>query len=295
MDLKLTRKEQAALTEAACRGDREAEKKILDHYQGAIFGCVRGWARQNADAEEIAQNVWLRVFGKGNRKYICRYDPCRGALYTFLRRIALSCTQDYYRKQGPEYLVDMLEMETLDFTRTEMEMSEAYEDEDLALLDEDLIKKLSSLIDRPVTSINELHQAYKVVLEILFQHGGYPHRVMAYAFNKLINNWKPKKIVEELSDIPLRELCQKLKQDYITESSLPEEEVISCFTVFEQKMDLLLGDVITDTVSRDRLRPILDKLVGKTIFKEYYGKNPSQSIPDWCYKVLHRVRRLIRN
>ena len=94
---------------------------------------------------------------------------------------------------------------------------------------------------------DEFEKYTKLLIATLWK-GGYPHEVMVCIFNKCFVEvaedvdgrretqkskekriWPPRRIVEELSDISLGNLCQTLKEDYVAASSLPEELVNDCF------------------------------------------------------------------
>lgn len=278
MGLRLTLEEQKQLSKEACKGDKRAQDKIYTAYHKAVFGYIRGRSAQEVDAENISQQVWMQVLAN---KGICNYKSALGALYTFLWRIAHSRLIDYYRQYKKFYWVQIIENEVPD--------EEGIQD-DSSGKNEDCID-LSLIADSQIDPEEELNSAYKIVLEQLFRNGGYPHQIIVFAFSKLIDHWKPQKIIKELSGIPLRQLCKRLYQDYLAESNLPEEEIISCFSYLEQSMERSVGEIITDPASRDKLKSYLDKSIGDTLLKDYFGKDTSHSISDWCDKVKKRLAR----
>lgn len=278
MDLRLTLKEQEQLAKDACKGDKYAQDKIYSAYHKAIFGYLMARSIQEADAKNISQQVWMQVLVN---KGICKYKPALSALYTFLSMIAHSRLIDYYRQYKKFYWVQIIENEAAD--------EEEIQDEDAGESDDSI--DLSSLADFQIDPDGELNSAYKKALENLFRNGGYPHQIIVFAFSKLVDHWKPQKIIVELSNISLSRLCQKLHQDYLAESNLPDEEIAFCFSCLEQKMSLSVGEVITDSVLRDKLKTFLNKKVGDTALKDYYGKDLSHSISDWCDKVKKRLAR----
>jgi len=281
MEVRLSLNEQKTLAKDACKGDKQGQDKIYSAYNKAIFGYIRARSTQEADANNISQEFWMQVLAN---KGICKYDSALGALYTFLWRIAHSRLVDYYRKYKKFYWVQIIENEIPDRERDQ----DGYDSENEEVIDS---IDLSSASDIQIDSQEELSLAYKIALEHLFRNGGYPHQVIVFAFSKLVDHWKPQKIIIELSNISLRQLCQKLHQDYLVESNLPDEEIASCFSCLEQKMSLLVGEVITDSVLRDKLKQQLNKAVGDTILREYYGKDASHSISDWSDKVKKRLAR----
>jgi len=279
MDLRLSLEEQEILAKDACKGDKQAQDRIYTAYHKALFGYLRARAMQDADAENISQEVWTQLLAE---RTICKYDPLY-ALYTFLRTVAHSRLVDYYRKKKP-ILIPIIE--------NEISNNEEAGDENTGKNGacQDFID-LSSIASPQIDAIEDLNSAYKIALEHLFRNGGYPHQLIVFAFTKLVDHWKPQKIINELSNIPLRQLCDRLHKDYLFESNLPEEEIASCFSYLEQQMSLLVGEVITDSVLRDKLKPYLNKSVSQTILRDYYGKDASHSISDWCDKVRKRLVR----
>lgn len=279
MDLRLSLEEQKILAKDACKGDKQAQDRIYTAYHKALFGYLRARAMQDVDAENISQEVWTQLLAE---RTICKYDPLY-ALYTFLRIVAHSRLVDYYRKKKP-VLVPILEYEILDDQPSDGENASRNKD------CQDFID-LSSIALPQTDTAEELASAYKIVLEYLFRNGGNPHQLIVFAFAKLVDHWKPQKIISELSSTPLGQLCDRLHKDYLVESNLPEEEIASGFSYLEQQMGLLVGEIITDSVLRDKLKPCLNKPVGQTILRDYYGKDASHSISDWCDKVKKRLER----
>ena len=48
-----------------------------------------------------------------------------------------------------------------------------------------------------------------------------------------------------------------------------------------------------DRNARKRCVKILDKLVGETALRGYYGETSEDNIADWSYRVLQRVKKFI--
>ena len=279
MDLRLSLEEQEILAKDACKGDKQAQDRIYTAYHKALFGYLRARAMQDVDAENISQEVWTQLLAE---RTICKYNSLY-ALYTFLRAVAHSRLVDYYRKKKP-ILIPILEYEISDDESIEGENAGKNKDCH-SFID------LSSIALPQTDAAEELTLAYKIALECLFRNGGSPHQLIVFAFAKLVDHWKPQKIINELSSIPLGQLCDRLHKDYLFESNLPEEEIASGFYHLQQQMGLLVGEIITDSVLRDKLKPCLNKPVGQTILRDYYGKDASHSISDWCDKVRKRLER----
>lgn len=90
--------EEAALVVAAQNGDTEAFGRIVRHYQRAVFRVAYGMTRNTSDADDLAQETFVRAF-----KAIGRFrvgEP----LYPWLSRIAVNLAYSLYRhrRRRPE-------------------------------------------------------------------------------------------------------------------------------------------------------------------------------------------------
>ena len=160
---------------------------------------------------------------------------------------------------------------------------------------------------------DEFEKYTKILIATLWK-GGYPHEVMVCIFNKCFvevaedvdekrepqkskerKMWPPQRIAKELSDTSLGELSNKLKEDYIAASSLPEELVRDCFRLLDVKMQRIVSEIInpSDRSARKRWAKIMDKLVGETTLLEYYGGSSEDNIADWSHQVLRRMERFL--
>lgn len=138
-----------------------------------------------------------------------------------------------------------------------------------------------------VFDINEIEK----LLRVTFSDGGPPHQLIAFGFNKLLSGWGPKKIVEKLSSLTLRKLCEKLIEEYRNESLLPIERIEEFFQSLKVRMENRVDEILDET-SRKVYKEILKKRVGETTLKEYFGKDPEHNISDWSDKVKKRVFRI---
>ncbi len=80
------------LVERARRGDRNAFRQLVLAYQERIFVVVRGMVRNQEDARDIAQEVFIKAYAS--------LDSFRGqsSFYTWLYRIAVNMAIDFRRK-----------------------------------------------------------------------------------------------------------------------------------------------------------------------------------------------------
>lgn len=147
------------------------------------------------------------------------------------------------------------------------------------------------------------------LLIIVLWKGGYPHEIATSIFSTCFEEdeegesqkthqkvtWPPRRIVKDLSEVLLSQLCKKLKEDYISASSLPAELVSNCFQLLDKKMRKRVREVINpnDHGAWKRWSNILENLVGETILRDYYGRTPEDNVADWSYRVFRRVRRYL--
>jgi len=76
------------------RGDREAFGRLVQTYQGRLFGLVSMMVRQPSGAEEVTQDAFVRAY-----THLDRYDDQR-AFYSWLASIAVRLAQNWLRQHG---------------------------------------------------------------------------------------------------------------------------------------------------------------------------------------------------
>jgi RNA polymerase sigma-70 factor (ECF subfamily) len=79
---------------AVLGGDRDAFGRLVERYQGRLFGLVLMMVRQPAAAEEVAQDAFVRAF-----VHLGQYDPNR-PFYPWLAAVAVRLAQNWLRQQG---------------------------------------------------------------------------------------------------------------------------------------------------------------------------------------------------
>lgn len=82
------------LVERAQNGDKEAFRQLVIAYQERIFTVVRGMVRNQEDAQDIAQDVFIKAYGS-----LPSFQG-QSSFYTWLYRIAVNMTIDHRRKRG---------------------------------------------------------------------------------------------------------------------------------------------------------------------------------------------------
>ncbi|MBI2955917.1 MAG: sigma-70 family RNA polymerase sigma factor [Acidobacteria bacterium] len=89
------RAEERRLIERAQRGDHEAFRALVERHQRRVFSLIANVVRRPADVEDIAQQVFLKVY-----LALPRFD-FRAAFSTWLYRIAVNeCYDDLRRRRA---------------------------------------------------------------------------------------------------------------------------------------------------------------------------------------------------
>lgn len=95
-------KETQTLIQALCRQDGQAQRRVLQLYGAMIFGQVARIVTCQEDAEEVYQDVFVKVF-----RNIESYDSRQASLATWISRIAYNESLNFVRRaQQPLIYVD---------------------------------------------------------------------------------------------------------------------------------------------------------------------------------------------
>ncbi|MBI3698622.1 MAG: sigma-70 family RNA polymerase sigma factor [Acidobacteria bacterium] len=99
---------EAALVKRCQAGDEMAFREIVERHQSKVFSIIYGIIRHRNDAEDIAQQVFTKVY------FSIRGFDLRSSLLTWIYKITVNECYDYLRKQKVRRLVyesDMSEEE----------------------------------------------------------------------------------------------------------------------------------------------------------------------------------------
>ena len=127
---------EGALVQRAQAGEETAFREIVERYQSKVFSIVYGILRNHNDAEDIAQQVFTKVYFS-----IGSFD-FRSSLLTWVYKITVNECYDYLRKRKVRRLVyesdfsqeDALRAEGMEQARDQRPSVEtAVADRDLAL------------------------------------------------------------------------------------------------------------------------------------------------------------------
>src|SRR5713101_4135037 len=147
--------EEAALVRRVQARDDLAFREIVERYQAKVFSIIYGILRNHNDAEDIAQQVFAKVY------FSIRSFDFRSSLLTWIYKITVNECYDYLRKKRVRKLVY-----ESDFTQEDAQRMEASEPAidaarpvDERLAQRDLVVKLLSKVseeDRSLMLLKEV-------------------------------------------------------------------------------------------------------------------------------------------
>ena len=147
--------EEAALVRRVQARDEMAFREIVDRYQAKVFSIIYGILRNHNDAEDIAQQVFSKVY------FSIRNFDFRSSLLTWIYKITVNECYDYLRKKRVRKLVYESDFSEEDATR--MEASDPAIDPstpmDRKLAQQDLVNKLLEKVsaeDRSLILLKEV-------------------------------------------------------------------------------------------------------------------------------------------
>jgi RNA polymerase sigma-70 factor (ECF subfamily) len=130
--------EEAALVRRAQAGDEMAFREMVERYQSKVFSIIYGILRNHNDAEDIAQQVFTKVY------FSIKSFDFRSSLLTWVYKITVNECYDYLRKKKVRKLVYESDFTEEDALR--MESTEPARDRrqpvDVSVAQRDLVLKL---------------------------------------------------------------------------------------------------------------------------------------------------------
>src|SRR5579883_2057903 len=147
--------DEAALVRRIQAGDEMAFREIVERYQSKVFSIIFGILRNHNDAEDIAQQVFAKIY------FSIKNFDFRSSLLTWIYKITVNECYDYLRKKRVRKLVyesDFSEEDSLRMENSEqgMDRSPAV---DSSLEKRDLVLKLLSKVsedDRTLLLLKEV-------------------------------------------------------------------------------------------------------------------------------------------
>jgi RNA polymerase sigma-70 factor (ECF subfamily) len=152
--------EEALLVRRVQDRDELAFREIVERYQAKVFSIIFGILRNHNDAEDIAQQVFAKIY------FSIRSFDFRSSLLTWIYKITVNECYDYLRKRKVRKLVYESDFSEEDALR--MENSEIASDQkapvDEALAERDYVWKLLAKVseeDRTLMLLKEV-EGYSV-------------------------------------------------------------------------------------------------------------------------------------
>src|SRR5689334_18271523 len=91
--------QEGSLVQRAQAGDESAFQEIVERYQSKVFSIIHGIVRQRNDVEDIAQQVFSKVY------FSIKNFDFRSSLITWIYKITVNECFDYLRKRKVRKLV----------------------------------------------------------------------------------------------------------------------------------------------------------------------------------------------
>jgi RNA polymerase sigma-70 factor (ECF subfamily) len=104
--------------EQVLAGSESAFRQIVDQHSQRIFNYVRRMTRNSTEAEDIAQETFIRFWVSRDR-----FDPDRVKLTTWLHRIAHNLCVDYFRQTQLQERQVPVQSDNQDSPDTDYELS----------------------------------------------------------------------------------------------------------------------------------------------------------------------------
>lgn len=160
--------EEAELVKRVQARDEIAFREIVERYQSKVFSIIFGILRNRNDAEDIAQQVFAKIY------FSIKNFDFRSSLLTWIYKITVNECYDYLRKKRVRKLV--YESDFSDEDAQRMEASEPATDPrppiDTRLAQRDLILKLLSKLSEEDRSLMLLKEVEGHSVEELAQMTG---------------------------------------------------------------------------------------------------------------------------
>ena len=77
------------------KGDRKAQEVLYRNYYKSMISICLWYTKNQDDAVEVLNNGFLKVF-----KNISRFDPAKGSVFTWIRKIIVNSCLDFVKQNG---------------------------------------------------------------------------------------------------------------------------------------------------------------------------------------------------
>ena len=290
-------KNEIEIIKKAVDGDEGAWEQIHKKYEKALFSYIKFHysSIDEMDAEDILQETWENIIKKEKLK---SFDPQKSSLYRYLLNITKYEILHFYDRKNKKFRIHGEDYRLILINETDFYPKE--NDEQGLSVEE----RLSILFYSRFVEHNDIVTDDFYTLIELFPHGGPPHQILAFGFNRLLSHWrkKPKKISDELSREFLQNLTDLFIEDFIkeihtqipgkTDDSIKNLFIKDYFKPLMECMNIIVAEVLSERDNKTHYNLDLTKIAGKTLLMEYYTGKPEKHISDWTDKVMKRLTKL---
>jgi RNA polymerase sigma factor (sigma-70 family) len=169
---------------ALIRGDKGAWDGFVRRYAALIMAAVRGVAQDGGEAEDLTQEVFIRLC-KDDFRLLRTYDPQRAGLTTWLTIVARSTARDAMRRRRihgvniedvPEAVLAVPAIEPVDRLTYPAELLSPRQREILALIyDRDMdVAEIATKLSIDAQTVRSMHHKAMVKLRAHFGVGEKP-------------------------------------------------------------------------------------------------------------------------
>lgn len=151
------------LVEESLRGSQIAFQLLVERYQERIFRLIRGYVREPAEIEDLAQETFLKAF-----KRLESFQH-QSSFYTWIYRIAINTVLDHLKRRGrsPVQAVEDLEILPVETALRCPSPSSGLEKEEIARITQSVLEEMPEIF-RTVLVLREFEElAYQDIADML--------------------------------------------------------------------------------------------------------------------------------
>jgi DNA-directed RNA polymerase specialized sigma24 family protein len=254
--------------------EREDYRQLTVSHHQRLVGWFRARVGDRHTAEDLAQRTWVDVLER-----IRTFKPERGSFWTFTKIWAQFVLRRHYAEAHRLWpLAAAAEPADGEFDDLPNALPAA--------------RGGSSEPSSGVPNIDEILHASEVLLELLgevLSCKRLPHEVLVFGYVKLLQ-WKPARVVAELSESPLDRLAEQLAAEYFHFVPLPQ--VTAAFTPLRANLARRLRDCDTDPRAKEPFEHLLDRVTGTSCLGDYYppAATRQEAVTRWWAAVQRAVQ-----
>jgi DNA-directed RNA polymerase specialized sigma24 family protein len=246
-------------------GERQDYRQLIESHQRRLVGWFRMRVGDPDVAADLTQRTWVDVLER-----IHTFDPQRGNFWTFTKIWAQFVLRQYYSEGKHLWLHahpadDDADAEPDGQPAVWSRATEAGGSPDI----EEVLQSSALLID---------------LVQQVLRCRRLPHEVIAFGYVKLLE-WKPTRVADELSDIDLQRLAERLQDEYLR--CVPRSEVRAAFGPLRESLSGRVGACDVDPRVKERYRDLADRIAGTTLLRDYYPPTGTreEAVTRWWASV----------